>query len=169
MNTKSTLRIEGGVAYIPLTNGCEAVIDAEDVPLVEGFNWHALVGNNTVYATRKKPNGAGETEYLHRIITNAPDGKDVDHIDHDGLNNRKANLRVCLRSENLWNKKMSKYSTSGYKGVGWHKASSSWQARLCVNGTRKHLGLFATSEDAHIVHQKACEKYHGEYRYSGED
>lgn len=158
------IRVEGDVAYITLTKGYEAIIDAADVSLVGGRNWHAKPYKHAVYAARSKwVNGRDLHERLHRLIANAPDGMDVDHIDGDGLNNRRANLRIATRSENCCNQRLPEHSTSGLKGANWKKEAGKWRAQIAVRGRKKHLGYFATPEAAHEAYLAAAEKLHGDF------
>ena len=102
------IRIEGQVAYVPLTKGYEAVIDATDAPLVEGWNWRAMVKKHTVYAVRGEWLGQGEwrTISIHRVILNPPDGLLVDHRDGNGLLNQRFNLRGATPSQNGCNQRL---------------------------------------------------------------
>ena len=106
------IRIEGNIAYVPLTKGYEAVIDAEDVHLVAGRAWHAKVTKTkagevrSVYASAMtlRVDGKAKNIWLHRVILGLTDGLlFADHIDGDGLNNRRSNLRVATPSENRKN------------------------------------------------------------------
>ena len=160
------LRISGDCAHIPLTRGYEAVIDASDAHLVEGLNWHTQSGVNTVYATRTAPKADGEkqkTIWMHRLIMSAPDGLEVDHIDGDGLNNRKSNLRIATRVENRQNSRRQNNNTSGYKGVCWHKGHSKWRAQIRLNNKRTHLGYFDCPKEAHAAYCEASVRLHGEF------
>lgn len=165
MKKKRSIRIEDDIAYVPLTQGYEAVIDATDVPLVDGYNWRAYVRKWAVYAVREEP--TGDSKYrnvrMHRQIMGSPDGMEVDHKDHDGLNNRRENLRVCTVNQNRRNQRLSSRSSTGLKGVTWNKLKGRYQAGIKVNGKRKHLGLFDQKEDAYAAYCEASEKYHGEF------
>ncbi len=159
------IRVENNVAYVPLTQGYEAVIDAADVPLVSGVNWYALNKGNAVYAGRKQRLGGPkqDTVYMHRVIVNAPSGFDVDHKDSNGLNNRRCNLRVAAHCENARNLKKSRRNTSGYKGVSWKRNVKKWQAQIKVDGRVIALGYFLHPEDAHAVYKVASVLYHGQF------
>lgn len=174
MRPVRSIRIEGDLAYIPLTQGYEAVIDAADVPLVEGFNWCASVRREAngeiwnVYAVRKDgPRNARRTVYLHRHITGAPDDMDVDHRDGNGLNNRRrgksGNLRTATRSQNRQNSRIPADNTSGFKGVTWSAWARKWVANIQVARKRRHLGYFATREAAAAAYAKASDELHGEF------
>jgi hypothetical protein len=102
---------------------------------------------------------------MHRFITNAPPGTEVDHKNHDTLDNRDCNLRVCTKAQNQWNAKPRKDNVTGYKGVAWHKATQKWVAHIKANGIKHHLGLFKTIREAVIAWNEAALKYHGEYVY----
>lgn len=114
-NKVRPIRIEGDVAYVTLTKGYTAIIDAEDAVTVGMYNWTALVGPKTVYGYRNSKDSSGKqkTTYLHRFITNAPSSRDVDHIDHNGLNNTKNNLRLCSHAQNLCNSRIQKTTSVG--------------------------------------------------------
>ena len=155
---KRPIRICGDVAYVPLTRGYEAIIDAADVPLVEGHNWHAKPGGNTVYAKGKFCNC---TLLLHRLIMEAPFGFSVDHKDGDGLNNKRCNMRIVTHSQNMHNMRINKNNTSGLKGVDL--VSGKWRARIKLNRKTMNLGLFASPEEAHAAYCTASRKLHGEF------
>jgi hypothetical protein len=163
------IRIEGDVAYVPLTQGYEAVIDADDVHLVSGWNWSARVNRNRgrvrqVYAIRAEYEaGKQSIVRMHRVVAKTSEGKFADHIDGDGLNNRKANLRDATPSENAFNKKKSSGNASGFKGVHWHKKSGKWQAQIGINYARVSLGLFETAEAAAAAYASASAQIHGRF------
>ena len=164
-NPVRPIRIEGDVAYLTLTHGHEAIIDADDVPMVAGVNWRALVSDCTVYAVRGHRTGTKvATIYMHRTIMAAPEGLEVDHINCNGLDNRrKENLRIATRSENTHNTRIRSDNSSGFKGVNWHNQNGKWRARIQFGSKRKHLGCFATLEEAHDAYIKASAQYHGAF------
>jgi hypothetical protein len=162
------IRIEGQVAYVPLTQGYEAVIDAEDAPLVSGWNWYARVQPGGNYAIRTDgSSGKRICVHLHRFIMDAPDGLEVDHIDGDGLNNRRCNLRLATRSQNMRNQRLNSRNTSGFKGVSWDKRDKKWLAYIKVYRKKIHLGSFDTPEDAHAAYCDAAARLHGEFAKLG--
>lgn len=156
------IRIEGDVAFVPLTRGYEAVIDAADVPLVEGRNWCALVcKNGIVYAQHGARQGKG---LMHRVIVGeACEGLTVDHRDHNGLNNRRFNLRPATVAQNNHNARKRSDNRSGLKGVSWNKKTRKWVAQIQLNGRRMHLGLFPSPEAAHAAYQQASVQHHGAF------
>lgn len=161
------IRVEGNIAYVPLTQGYEAIIDAEDVPLIDGRPWYAKVARKKngsiarVYAVTKVQKVA---VFMHREILRAPvSSLEVDHIDSDGLNNRRANLRLVTVSENQMNRKISISNSSGYKGVCWNKRDKFWRAAITKGKVKTWLGNFRTAEDAAAAYARASAEIHGEY------
>jgi hypothetical protein len=158
------IRIKDNIAYVPLTQGYEAVIDADDMPLVDGFNWTALIAPKTVYAYRKDCSGPKQRAiYMHRVLMGEPEGMHIDHRDGDGLNNRKFNLRDATPSQNQQNSRLPSSNTSGFKGVSWHPRGGKWRAQIGVNGENLHLGLFPTPESAHAAYCSASADLHGKF------
>ena len=156
--------IDGDVAYIPLTKGKSAIVDVESLDIVDGVNWHFLPYSGTGYAgTRITENGKKKLIRMHRVIMSAPEDKEVDHINGNGLDNRLSNLRLVNRAENQRNSKRRKDNTSGFKGVSHHGKSGRWQARIRVDGKQKSLGLFSTKEEAYKAYCEASKKYHGNF------
>jgi hypothetical protein len=172
MTSKVTrpIRIEGNIAFVPLTQGYEAIIDVADVPLVEGFNWIAMVSKRadgsvrTVYAYRNDCSGTKtRLVLLHRFLMGEPMGLQIDHRDGEGLNCRRYNLREATCSQNGRNLKTSANNTSGIKGVSWHKPSSKWTAHIMLGGKQKYLGLFGDITDAAVAYANASRELHGEF------
>lgn len=156
------IRIEGNVAYVPLTQGYEAIIDAEDVPLVDGCNWFALVKPNTVYAVRSKHfGGERRASKMHRVLLACAPGLEVDHADGNGLNNRRDNLRPATIPQNRRNAKMRSDNSSGKKGVNWDAQARKWRARIMVDGKSRFLGVFRDLDDAAKAYAKASAELHG--------
>ena len=162
---KRPIRVEGDDALITLTKGYKAVIDAADVPLIEGSNWCAMVGRNTVYAVRNDRSGSKRrTLYLHRVLMGEPEGMEVDHIDCDGLNCRRStNLRNATPAENKRNTRRPVTNTSGIKGVSWHRSSAKWRAHIKLDGKQRQLGAFNCPTAAAVAYVKASARLHGEF------
>ncbi|MEG1462635.1 MAG: HNH endonuclease [Anaerorhabdus sp.] len=115
-----------------------------------------------IYASAINEN---KTILLHRLLTNAPKGMEVDHINGDCLDNRRENLRICTHQENLSNRKKRLDNKSGYPGVFWytHCKTPAWVAYIKVNYKRIHLGQFRVLEDAIKARRDAELKYFGEF------
>lgn len=161
--TNKPIRVDGDVAYVPLTKGYEAVIDAADVDLVSAYSWRALVRKDTVYAQAQTARPNRVALLLHRVVIGAPSGLHVDHKDGDGLNNRQSNLRLATRGENSRNCRLSRANTSGLKGASYDKRSRRWQSYIRVKGKMKHLGLYDSAEAAHRAYCRASETLHGDF------
>lgn len=133
-----------------LTQGQVVLVDEEDFVALSRFRWSALPGGGTQYAKRtvRREDGRETTEQMHRRIMGAPSGMDVDHINHDGLDNRRENLRVVTRRQNSQNLRGKPDCSSKYPGVSWVKALSKWEAQAQVDGKKKHLGRFASEFEA---------------------
>jgi hypothetical protein len=158
------IRIDGNVAYIKLTQGKEAIIDAEDIDLVSSFNWCAH-GKTSFYAARGVSLGNKKTKivFMHRVIAKTPEGMDTDHINGNGLDNRKENLRHATSSQNKHNQGARCTNKSGFKGVSWSKKAGKWVAQICVNKKTKNLGYFESAADAHKKYCEASALMHGAF------
>ena len=150
------------IRRIPLTRGKFALVDAEDYYRLSKFNWFATFSGKTFYAGRKL---AGGTINMHRVIMAAPEGLFVDHIDHNGLNNRRSNLRLCTYKQNNCNTLPRKGCSSKYKGVSYSKDKKRF--RVCIQHNKKSyfLGYFKDEIAAAKAYDKAAKKYFGEYAY----
>ena len=136
---------------IALSRGQVAIVDAADYDALSAYKWCVQRGSGGDWrAMRKAPRagGAGDSILMHRAIAGAPSGMVVDHINHNSLDNRRANLRVCTHAENLRNRTGNKDSSSQYLGVSWHKARGKWTAQIEIEGRKKHLGYFVDEESA---------------------
>lgn len=165
---KRPIRIEGAVAYVPLTQGYEAVIDAVDAPLVENVNWCASVDRREdgsirgVYALGRV-SGTRRAILLHRMIVAPPEGEQVDHHDGDGLNCRRYNMRTATHTENMRNARKRVDNASGSKGVSWNRVSLNWQVHIRAGGRQINLGRFADLAQATAAYSRASAELHGDF------
>ncbi len=136
------IRIVGDVAFVPLTQGYEAIIDSADVPLVAKNNWQVWrspAGN--LYAARKeRKNGGKKTIRMHHMFLPLVDGLEIDHRNGNGLDNRRCNIRRVTRSENALNRQRPREGKP-YFGVHFDARSGRYVARII-------LGRFKTRADA---------------------
>lgn len=150
---------------VPLTKGHAAVIDAADAPLVSGRNWTARRSRHVWYALTNESAGGRKqkTVLMHRFLTGAAPGEVVDHVDGDGLNNRRSNLRVVGHAENAQNSRARKDNTSGVRGVCFHQRIGRWAASISAHGSRRHLGYFNTLDEAAQAYASAAAQLHGQF------
>lgn len=159
---------------IPLTKGFFALVDDEDFEKVNQFKWCAGVKNNVVYAMRRIriSTGRWSTQKLHRFILGITDPKiQIDHRDHDGLNNQRENLRVCTNRQNQQNvRKLTAWATtSQFKGVCQRRRDNKWRSRIEVNGKREHLGYFNSEVEAAIAYDRAALQHFGEFAHTNSE
>lgn len=156
---------------IQLSMGLKATIDECDFELVRKHKWHAIKSNRTHYAVSNiKIDGRYKTVQMHRLILGVSDKEiTIDHIDGNGLNNLKANIRKCSGANNAKNRRRYSNNTSGYKGVTLEKSTMKWRARIRTSGSMKSLGLFDSPELAHAAYCIAALKMHGEFANFGEN
>jgi hypothetical protein len=153
---------------IPLSKGMIAIVDDEDYDYLSQWKWlyktprkHNYVG----YAVRfEKLNDNKFKEIrMHREIMNCPKGLQVDHINHNGIDNRRSNIRIATARQNRQNTSLQNSNTSGYKGV--NRDGNKWRATIRAEGKRINLGRFKEKIDAAIAYNKAAIKYHKEFAY----
>jgi hypothetical protein len=152
---------------VELTQGKVAFIDDADWELVRQHNWYAHKQGNTYYAQTNivRADGSSTNVAMHRLIMgNSCIGSDVDHINHNGLDNRKStNLRICTQTENNMNWRKRANCTSDYKGTSWHKANAKWQALITIAGKKRYLGSFDNELDAAMAYNKAALEHFGQF------
>lgn len=152
---------------MPLTGGHLAVIDAADAKLVGIFPWHAVVDGNTIYALASvvQPDGSRRKVGLHNYLAGEKADRIVDHIDRNGLNNRRSNLRHVTEQQNHFNQGLASNNTSGFKGAryaGWVVGHKKWRAQIVFNGEHISLGYHLTAEAAGHAYDAAALKYFGD-------
>ena len=141
--------------------GKKFIINTDDYEkYVKGYSFKLSVAGYVQYSSSKD---GLHNKYLHRVILGQPNGKDVDHINRNPLDNRRENLRICTHQQNQFNKTKRSDNTSGYKGVYFHKQKQKFRAQIMVDKKPKHLGYFDTAERAHEEYQKAALKLHGNF------
>jgi hypothetical protein len=155
---------------IHLTKGEVTIVDDEDFDWLSNFSWYLHTNTNGRKYARCEtyPNGVKTTWRMHRVILNAPKSIEVDHIDGNGLNNMKRNLRFCTKSLNHANTpKFRTYKgelpSSKFKGVSWNKNVKRWTAHICVNNECKFLGYFTNEMDAAKEYDRVANLFFGSY------
>lgn len=135
------------------------IIDTEDYDLCKNYTWWT---NSAGYLETRKD---GKRIFLHRLITNCPEGKFVDHINHDVSNNTKDNLRIVSNSQNVMNTMVRKDNQCGIKGVHRRKDCDRWEAHIYKDGKPYYLGIYKTKEEAIAARNNAELKLFKDYTY----
>ena len=164
-------KIRYGYAFrrIPLTRGKYAIVDPERYSELAKDKWHVSWSENGLYAVRKfwtKEGGRFKQKYvsIHRVIIGAGEREVVDHINHNSLDNRLANLRLATVQQNAWNARKRKCNCSSkYKGVSWSKIRKKWRARITFNGRLIFIGYFDREKAAAMAYDAKARELFGDY------
>jgi hypothetical protein len=153
---------------IPLTQGKYAIVDVEDYDRIAKYKWYAVKNYRCFYAQSnigfKNGKRGSHTIQMQRLILNAPKNKIIDHINHNGMDNRKANLRFVTTAQNIWNtRKRSGIYTSKYKGVSFHKRDRIWQAYIFCDGRSSFIGNFKDEQAAARAYDEKAKELFGKY------
>lgn len=146
------------VKEIPLQNGLVALVDDEDFDRVNGINWCVTGVTKTNFNVESTMNFNGKRVHvsLQRYLLEPPaDGFFVIFKDNNPLNCQKNNLMIADSRAKVIKARGRRNSSSKYKGVSWYKKSNKWVARIKVDGKDKHLGYFASEEEAALAYNKA--------------
>ena len=154
-----------GIHLVPLTRGKFALIDSAFAEVVGLHNWCAAKMGRAWYAYRTvvADDGRHVSVALHTQIAGEIPGLRVDHIDGDGLDNRRCNLRHVTAAQNAWNSDAPKTNKSGRKGVHFYKKKRKYIASIKVNGKAYHLGSYDDFQDAVNARAAAERALHGEF------
>jgi len=156
---------------ISLTQRKMALVDDADYDSLKKRKWHALMGSYTLYAAHTVGGRRNRKhEFMHRVILGLQrgDNRQCDHIDGDGLNNQRANLRVCTSTENRQSQRKRRISTSRYKGVYWNRRHRKWYSLIGVNTRHIYLGCFDSEIDAARAYDVAALKHFGQFALTNE-
>jgi hypothetical protein len=154
-------------AFIELKGGRHVIVDEADASWLTDLAFWRLNGMKRYAVARCRNSNDHVNIFMHRIILNVDNGFYVDHINGNGLDNRRSNLRQCTKSENQWNSRIQSNNTSGFKGVDWSKLKNKWRAKIKVGGVRIELGYFDDIEMASEAVAAARIKLHGEFANHG--
>lgn len=145
---------------ILLTQSKVAIVDDEDYDYLMQWSWCYSGGYANRYFHKKMKS---KSISMHRAIMKTPEGMETDHINHNKLDNRRRNLRICDRFQNRHNRPRQRNNTSGHKGVSWYKKSNKWRVQITFHGKKIHVGVFVNIEDAAKAYQNKAKELFGEF------
>lgn len=146
--------------WIPLTKDMYTLIDKDDYCLVEKKKWCCVYrGKAKTPCAMASPSKRMPYCYLHRAIMKPPSDMVVDHINGDGLDNRRCNLRICTQSQNT----MNRHQEKKWKGISYRKDNQIWRAYIQINKKMLGLGHYNKALDAATAYNIAAIKYFGEF------
>lgn len=139
------------------------LVDDEDFAYFNQWKWHCDSNYYVIRGAIKKEGKYGSKIRMTRVIMKTPSNLQVDHINHNPLDNRKENLRNCTPKENNRNKRPA--GGTGFKGVCWHKLEKKYQVSLRINGVKKYFGYHIDIIKAAKIYDREAKKYYGEFAY----
>ena len=150
---------------IKLSQGKFTIVDDQDFEYLSQWKWYTFKGLNTFYAARNIPfNGKQKQLPMHRVIMELNDSQRyIDHIDHNGLNNTRGNLRICSTSQNAMNRRSARGCSSQYKGVSFNKRAGKFVAYITVNGKILYLGYYIDEAEAAGAYDQAAKEHYKEF------
>ncbi|MGB7582666.1 MAG: AP2 domain-containing protein [Sedimentisphaerales bacterium] len=163
-------RLRYGEAFriIPLTKGLRAIVSPEDYDRLAACNWCASKCRHTIYAQRTARTTSGPKRQhnvrMHREVLGITDDRFVDHQNHNGLDNRRSNLRITTPAQNGWNRnKTASSCSSRFKGVCWSRKMVKWHAQIKENGRQTTIGYFDDEESAARAYDAKAKELYGQY------
>lgn len=151
------------VRELVLPSGHVALFDEAAWPLLSEHRWFARPKPPWTTYVITKVGPSRRQVLMHRLILGAQAGQRVDHINHNGLDNRRANLRFATPAQNAANSRPWRNNTSGYRGVSWRKDKNIWSAQIQVDGRLRHLGFFLDAWSAAQAYNEAAREAWGEF------
>ena len=147
---------------IELTQGLTALVDDEDSERVLQYKWYPNRNGNSIYALCNLGTWEGHQKQnsMHKLVFPVPEGMLVDHINRNGLDNRKENLRVATKSQNAMNSDKT-WGYSKYRGVSWCKRKNKWRVAININQKQKHVGYFVDEREAALAYNAVATKLFG--------
>ncbi len=150
---------------ISLSQGKNAIVDDEDFDYLNQWKWYAREDYQAFYASRnlRMGNGKRKTISIHNILMGKKRGKVIDHINNNGLDNRKENLRFCTNRENTWNQRKKYGQSSRFKGVSWSSLKKLWIVQITLNGKVIKLAECKNERKAGKIYDTYATKMFGKF------
>jgi hypothetical protein len=140
---------------IYLGKGMYAIVDERDFDYLSQFKWVVIKSKKTYYART--------SILMHRLVLHAPVNVGIDHKNHDGLDNRRSNIRLATNSQNAQNRGLRKDNKTGYKGVFFNKKYRVFQTHIMIDGKYKYGGSFKTAKEAGLAYNYLATKHYGDF------
>ena len=151
-----------GIGYIPLSQGEVAMVDEADYASLIRYKWCAIRASRTFYASAYVKS---RNLTMHRMLMGPPKGMVVDHINHNGLDNRRGNLRICTIAQNSRNRQPGRGEKVKYKGVSFYKSHQKFRASIRRGDHRLTIGYFEDEVAAAVAYDEKAKELFGEYAY----
>lgn len=150
---------------IQLTKGGEALVDDLDYDDLTQWRWRRIRDGRNFYAARDVKIAPNKYRVLRMHTYLLPGNEAVDHIDHNGLNNQRVNLRPSTHAQNTRNKSKKLNSSSQYLGVSWypHKGMNKWRVQIEFEGKNRHVGYYSSEIDAALAYNRRALELFGEF------
>ena len=148
------------VTYIRVGRNDKSLIDVSSIDLLKKSKWSVHTNNGKKYARQTSLYGR---RFMHHVIMGKKEGLEVDHINGDGLDNRKSNLRFCTHRENLLNKGFYKNNKTGFKGIGFIDGLGYYGVIHLANGHKKRSKKFSNAIDAAKARDELAKKFYGKF------
>lgn len=154
----------GTAARLTLTRGQVCYVDVADLPILSQYRWAADRCGPEFYAVSYLwRSNRSHRLYMHRLLMGAGTSEEIDHINANGLDNRRENLRLATRSQNNANQRLTRRNASGFRGVSWDRTRHKWAAHICFQKKHMALGRHDTAEDAARAYNAKARELFGEY------
>lgn len=153
--------------YIQLNKNKKAIVDDEDFAKLNQYRWYVISKGNYLYVRKSDYHkGVRKVTYLHHLILPPKKGYEIDHINHNALDNRRCNLRYCTKSQNQQNMRVRKNCLSKHKGVTWDRARQKYKASIYAYGQNHNIGRFDDENIAAIAYKNKAIELFGDYAYT---
>ena len=151
---------------LSVSQGLSVLVDESDLPILSDHSWHVVKTHNGVRYVNCTimVNGKKKEVPMHRLLLKPLPNQHVDHINRNGLDNRRINLRICTPSQNRWNSLPTIHS-SKFKGVSWQTDRQRWRAQITHRGKKIYIGKYRSEEDAARAYDRVARRLCGKFAW----